>query len=216
MTPTCAYCGRGSPETVDHVPPKGIFPDPLPSDLITVPCCSGCHSKTSSDDQHFRDVLLSAAELEHEPRASKARERVARSLTRPEQVRYSTAFVRSMVDVDIYSEGGIWLDMQPGIPLSPRIGRVVARIARGLYWREFRQPLPETHEVVKAHLDQRGRSLRNVAELGIRVPQQPVVACGHQFAYVFAMTHEDSSSGIWAGEFFGRVWAMAFLRRKPG
>ncbi len=134
VTPTCAYCGRGSPKTVDHVPPRGIFPYPLPSDLITVPCCLACRADTSVDDQHFRDVLLSAAELEHE-RAAKARERVTRSLARPEQERYSTTFLRSMVDIDIYSEGGIWLDRQPGIPLSPRIGKVVERIARGLYWR---------------------------------------------------------------------------------
>lgn len=167
---------------MDHVPPKGIFPEPLPSDLITVPCCSACHANTSDDDTHFRNVLLSAAELENEPRAAKARERVLRSLARPQQRRYSVAFVESMQDVDVFSDGGIWLNSLPGIPLTPRIGKVVERITRGLFWREFRQPVPATHEVVKPHLDQAGRSLEKLSKLDIHAQRQPVVACGRQFS----------------------------------
>jgi hypothetical protein len=214
MASTCAYCGSSSPETVDHLPPKGVFPEPLPADPITVPCCKQCHAGTSNDDQHFRDVLLSAAELESEPRAAKARERLLRSIARPQQRRYWEGFVRAIEDVDVLSEGGIWLGQQPGIPLTPRIDRVVERIVRGLYWREFGKPLPVTHQVLKPHLDQGGRSLDWIAGLGIRVGRRPVVACGGQFSYVFAMTDEDPESGIWIGEFFGRVWAMAFLRRR--
>lgn len=208
MRRQCAYCGAAS-ETRDHVPPKGVFASPFPSDMITVPACRPCHATTSKDDVHFRDVLLSAAQLEHEPRAMRAREAVLRSLARSEQERYSATYVKTMVDVDVVSPGGIWIARHPGIPLTPRIGRVVARIARGLYWREFGTPLPPTHEIKAAHLDQKGRYVRSIADRGIRIREKPVVACGGQFAYVFVMT--QAPVGAWIGTFYDRVWAVALI-----
>jgi hypothetical protein len=35
------------------VPPKAIFPEPRPADLITVPCCRTCRAGTSLDDDYF-------------------------------------------------------------------------------------------------------------------------------------------------------------------
>ena len=49
----CAYCGATSPMTRDHIPPKGIFPAPRPSDLITVPSCASCNQAASESDECF-------------------------------------------------------------------------------------------------------------------------------------------------------------------
>jgi hypothetical protein len=40
--------------TMDHVPPKGLFPDPKPSNLLTLPCCYECNNGKSSFDEKLR------------------------------------------------------------------------------------------------------------------------------------------------------------------
>jgi hypothetical protein len=47
--------------TRDHVPPDGIFCDPKPSDLITVPCCHKHNGKHSGVDERLR--MLAALEV---------------------------------------------------------------------------------------------------------------------------------------------------------
>jgi len=42
--------------TSDHVPPKGIFNDPKPSNLITVPACHECNGKHSGFDEQLRTL----------------------------------------------------------------------------------------------------------------------------------------------------------------
>jgi hypothetical protein len=46
--------------TRDHVPPDGLFYDPKPSNLITVPCCHKCNSKHSGVDERLRMVAAMA------------------------------------------------------------------------------------------------------------------------------------------------------------
>jgi 5-methylcytosine-specific restriction endonuclease McrA len=50
----CIYCGAAEDLTVDHVPPKNLFPKPRPSDLITVPACRTCNKSYERDDDYFR------------------------------------------------------------------------------------------------------------------------------------------------------------------
>jgi hypothetical protein len=53
----CAYCGAPSPETRDHIPPRGVFPSPRPGDLITVPSCRPCNQGASARDERFLAYL---------------------------------------------------------------------------------------------------------------------------------------------------------------
>src|SRR5579859_4140645 len=50
----CYLCGATRNLTRDHIPPKGFFPPPLPTNLITVPCCSSCNNSFSTDDEAAR------------------------------------------------------------------------------------------------------------------------------------------------------------------
>jgi hypothetical protein len=190
-----------------------VFPNPLPLDLITVPCCHKCHRDTSRDDEHFRNVLLSSINLEQEPRAKRARHRVLRSLTRPQQETYWQGFLASMQEVDVLSGGGVWIGRQPGIPITPNVPRVIERIARGLYFHEFNAPLPPTHEVARASMDQFGTQITRLATtFGLTFNRRS--AWGGQFAYGFKMVDGDPASGIWIGEFFGRALVFAFFAEK--
>lgn len=50
----CVLCGARPATTVDHVPPRSIFPKPRPSDLVTVPACFHCNNSQSKYDEEFR------------------------------------------------------------------------------------------------------------------------------------------------------------------
>lgn len=45
--------------TRDHIPPKGLFPRPRPSNLHTLPCCEPCNNRASADDEYFRLAVSS-------------------------------------------------------------------------------------------------------------------------------------------------------------
>lgn len=52
---------RDNHATRDHIPPNGLFCDPKPNDLITVPCCHKHNRKHSGVDERLR--LLAASEI---------------------------------------------------------------------------------------------------------------------------------------------------------
>ena len=56
--PICVLCGARAGTTIDHVPPKALFPPPRPK-LITVPACEICNGSASEAEEKFR-VYLSA------------------------------------------------------------------------------------------------------------------------------------------------------------
>jgi hypothetical protein len=55
----CVFCGVGKAGTRDHVPPKAIFPEKLPSDIemVTAPACDTCHSVSMKDDTTIPESL---------------------------------------------------------------------------------------------------------------------------------------------------------------
>ena len=55
----CYLCGSRMGLTRDHVPPQNLFKPPLPSDLITVPCCSTCNGGYSKLEEEFRAFVAS-------------------------------------------------------------------------------------------------------------------------------------------------------------
>lgn len=50
----CYICGSFNNLTKDHVPPRNLFLEPLPNNLITVDCCLDCHKGFTLDDEAFR------------------------------------------------------------------------------------------------------------------------------------------------------------------
>lgn len=56
----CYLCGSIKDLTKDHIPPKNLFPEPKPSNLITVTCCESCNGKYKLIDESFRAFASSA------------------------------------------------------------------------------------------------------------------------------------------------------------
>jgi hypothetical protein len=61
MPNSCYLCGTTENLTKDHIPPANLFPDPKPTNLITVDCCNCCNGGFSKDDEAFRLWVSSSA-----------------------------------------------------------------------------------------------------------------------------------------------------------
>ena len=59
----CYLCRSTANLTRDHVPPANLFPEPRPSNLITVLCCKTCNQGFSKFDEQFRFFVSSFANV---------------------------------------------------------------------------------------------------------------------------------------------------------
>lgn len=84
----CIYCGRSDDPAPDHVPPKGIFAEPRPSDLIRVPSCRSCNAGFQIHDDYFAATLARRADVERHPAARDLLQRVQRGLGRAEAAKF--------------------------------------------------------------------------------------------------------------------------------
>lgn len=75
---SCIYCGSGEDMTDDHIPPKALFPEPRPSNMLTVPCCRKCNKSFSKDDEYFRTTLVSHVSVDTDPNAQAVNEKLLR------------------------------------------------------------------------------------------------------------------------------------------
>ena len=145
-TKVCVYCGTEQRLTVDHIPPKCLFPPPRPPNSITVPCCHDCNSRFSKDDVYFRDRLILWQEVSNHPAAREVAESALRSFQRPKQKRYTRSLFRNVVDVDLISKGGVYLGKGKGLKIDRRqMTRVPSRMVRGLFFHEYGEPLSDSH-----------------------------------------------------------------------
>lgn len=136
----CVFCGR-SATTRDHVPPKGIFPDPKPSDLITVPACDLCNSKTKLDDEYFRWLVATASGADEQAHQLIKNRVVPKFQRRPALLHM---VMKGATHVDVHSEGGIYLGKQPAFHFDRgRIQTVIDKTIRGLYFKKLRVILPK-------------------------------------------------------------------------
>jgi hypothetical protein len=56
-TGICVYCGEDGLLTMDHIPPKGLYPQPLWSSLLKIPSCIKCNGGASKDDDYLRTMI---------------------------------------------------------------------------------------------------------------------------------------------------------------
>lgn len=209
----CAYCNTEGPVTRDHIPPKNLFAPPRPSDLVTVPCCEPCRDGWSGDDEYFRLAVVGTFNAYGAPRAMGAWETLLRSLRRPEHAKFNAEILRNLREVEIRTPAGLYLGTAPVLPLEQeRVDRVAQRIVRGLFFHEYENRLPDTHEAL-GFLKQFG--IESVLELlgAVRFPEPKVIG-GGSFRYSVRVTAEDPDSTMWIGDFFGRLPFLGFTRRR--
>src|SRR5579859_1691054 len=203
------YCAAIENPAPDHVPPKSIFPKPRPNDLITVPSCLRCNKGSEKDDEYFKMSLGMRADIEHAPGAAALAQQVMRAWDR-DQAKDFTAFVRSTLRIrPIIDNEGREMGRITGQEIdSHRIGLVVGRIARGLYFHEIRKALPSDCRVTGALYDALDQTFRRRLEIALLGSPPKGIANG-AFMYAWREASDDSGATMWLMLFYGGAGFVA-------
>ena len=199
----------GNPATTrEHIPPDGIYPDPKPPNLITVPACGQCNEGSSRDDQYFIWFVATASSED-----SLAKELINKRILKG--FRQRPALLRSIMKkatkVNVYSEGGIFLGQQPAFAYDyKRIHRVVDKIVRGLFYHEERYILGSNYSVSQFMLDP---ALDNKMKGGIVSLPLKNVGGGEVFSYRSLKESEDPRISGWFLMFFDKTLIRAMTER---
>jgi hypothetical protein len=195
----CAICGYGRATTRDHLPPRGIFPRPLPVRMVTVPACSDCNNGASDQDDRFRLYLAASTAYFNDAATRLWRERVLPTLHANGRLRreFSTNFgdgIHQRADGTIdRREGFRW----PISAYSP----VLERIARGLYYHHFDECLGRRAQC----------EIHMVSALPDKFVEQtndwPTDHVGNEiFTYRYGRAEEAPLRSYWVFQFFKAHW----------
>lgn len=141
----CIYCGSTKDITKDHVPPKLLFPNPKPPNLITVPCCRECNQSFQKDDEYFRSIIVTVNGVNEHPDFKKIVSAVKRDFMRPHKQILKKEIQRKTKFIEIKTPAGIYLGNALGYQIEGRIYKVILRIIKGLFYYERGYPIPNNY-----------------------------------------------------------------------
>lgn len=198
-------CGKPA-TTREHIPPDGIFPDPKPPNLITVPSCKTCNEGSSTDDQYFIWFITTAG-FEN-PLAEKVNQRVLKGFRqKPALLR---AIMKKAKKVDVYSLGGIYLGRQPAFEYSrQRIQTVINKIVRGLFFKETKLLLGPNY-IVEPFVFEPPFDEKVIS--GIRTLPLKSVGDGQIFSYRYLCDKIDRRISCWLLMFFSEKLIASFTK----
>ncbi len=204
----CIYCQMNAKETNDHVPPKGLFREPRPSNLITVPACLKCNNGFSSDEDSFLNLALEWAASESGDGRGVAEKRL-RSMKRKEGRNAWKPFFAKVKPVEVYSPGGMYLANSLEFTLDTgRLIRSVNRMIRGLYFEFTKTPLPlgdYARSMLFSHYVERHRSDSEAMEFVQFIPRLPGRVVGEDtFEVRYCVLDPNRHSSFWYLEFYRR------------
>ncbi len=204
----CIYCQTNPKQTNDHVPPKGLFREPRPPNLITVPACLPCNNGFGGDDDYFLNLALEWAASRSDDGRGVAQKRL-RSMKRKEGRNVWKHFFAKVKPVEVYSPAGLYLANSLEFSLDTgRLLRTVNRMIRGLYFFFTKTPLPVGDNARSMLFPQYVESHRGEPEAMefVRViPQlQGRVIGGDTFEVRYFVLDRDHHSSFWYLEFYRR------------
>jgi hypothetical protein len=132
----CVYCGHDPGITDDHVPPKSFFPQPRPSNLITVPACNKCNSSVGMDEDYFLATFMFSEVGITDAGKILWKQRLHRMFRRNLGLRRRIA--KGLSYRPVVTPTGIYLGRRMALQFDEgRFDRVVQKIVRGLYYFEY-------------------------------------------------------------------------------
>lgn len=212
----CAYCGAIGSVTRDHVPPQNLFPEPLPTDLITVPACDACNSAFKLDDEYFRLAITSGIDGEAFPRELEHSVKAIKKLADPKKRRFAQRMLAAQRLVEVKSPAGIHLGHVPAhVVDGGRVIKVVKRIVRGLYFHHTGRRLPAQYEITAVYVANPSFLDSPEATTFLNTMCAPHVLGNSVLVYRYSLTEGDDSASAWGLLFFARH-AFLVLTALPG
>jgi hypothetical protein len=198
----CAICGREEATTSDHIPPRGIFPKPRPSNLITVPACLDCNHAGSAYEESFR-VYLSMEVGSETPETTKLWEESALG-TLKHNHKLRREIERSFRFIDVRTPAGIYLGKATSFRINAKAyNAVIERIVRGFYYHHY-------GEIIGDRAIFKTTMLRGIDRTVLEMSQGwPINVIGKQaLIYKFYRVLESPLDSVWIFEFYNHHWAM--------
>ncbi len=139
----CIYCNSTENLTKDHIPPKCFFPDPKPSNLISVVCCKKCNNDFGRDDEYVFAVLTMRHDVGEHRVGKKHLEKLKRMFCNPKKLLFLKSIVNSTNVIDVSTPSGIYIGKTLTYqPKGDRILNFMKRLTAGIYFHETKRPLP--------------------------------------------------------------------------
>src|SRR5260221_412126 len=134
----CSYCGKPA-TTRDHVPTRKLFPQPRPSDLITVPACAACNNVSSTDEEYFIHVILSHVQADSHA-ARTVRKQLFSKPPSARRVRMARRMLSAMLPTTKVDSR---LGELRAFEIQPEpFNRSIDKIVRGLYAHVYKAAMP--------------------------------------------------------------------------
>jgi len=207
----CYLCGSKEQLTRDHVPPKGLFPAPRPSNLqlVTIPCCFRCNNQASQDDEYFR--LATSGLMNRNAQGDRAWKRVVESTLGSGRIKNWVEEVRDRIrPALVQTPGGMIEGCEIPISAEP-VNRVLVRLTRGF--------LSLTHPKVEGakldfHITQLDQFRLNAIAISGVVDKFATFGIGDEvYRHWRGLDCNDERNGLWVHLFYGAaawmVWHSA-------
>lgn len=212
----CIYCGSKKDMTVDHIPPKSLFPEPCLLNMLTVPCCGRCNRSFSKDDEYFRTILVSHARVASDPNVQAVNRKLLRSVTRPAAAGMASVVRKSLHLVDVVSPGGIYLGTGLAMRVSAeRINRTIDRIAAGLFYVIRGYPVPARYEVTCVFKDVAFSMPGEFIAPWRRAWRPPKTIGRNVFNYSYAPCVDDPDAMLFIYWFYNSLWFYGHILPGP-
>ncbi len=216
----CAYCGKESEITYDHIPPKSIFSKPFPKNLIKVPSCYNCNVGASRVDEYFRLIFSIRNSTFDHPTVQKNIPKIRRSLERRKFGGLRKLIVDSTKIVNLRTKSGLYIGKAGLVdPDSTRTDQVLRRIAKGLFYYENKRRLPDEYNII-------WNEISNIKQFSINqqitiikmldyLQNIPLKVFGLDvFKYRFMYCKDDKNYFFGTFNFYLKVWFLVYSLRK--
>lgn len=218
----CVYCGSRENLTRDHVPGRGLFSPPLPSDLLTVPCCLRHNQEYAREDEYFRLVVSSRQESAGHPEAARASGKSFENLLRPESAGLERAFRESLLEPSATAKATESDGLQAVAMVDfLRLNRYAERIITALFAHHSGKRLSRSSEVRAFVLDcldltkpLNRKIYAGMARILERVPEHS--SPRDILRYKFSDLSRAGGESVWNLVFFESTEFIGSIKVRPG
>ena len=211
----CYICGAGSPETLDHIFPKGLFPKPIPCNLPRrLPACRECNEGLSKDEEVFRVFLTSGMAYENKSGFRIWEERIVPDLQgkRPGLKPYIKSFAKI---IPAFSESGDLLGKMGVLEVERQpIQRIFYKIAKGLFFLDTNKVLPDDVHILVDYFTEPERTVSPPLDEAIKGAKKVTLGEGVVTYWRNIVKDDPTASVTWLQFYEDKVFLMCTFKQE--